>query len=118
MWTDENFEDVKVGDKIYHFVGRFPTRKELLTVTSVSKAQFKTGDYYTWRKSDGKMIGNDYSHARHATEKDIKEIEEANKRSKMKSTIIQFCDKPANLDQLSTEDMCTIHSIIEKYKAQ
>ncbi|MBQ9340099.1 MAG: hypothetical protein IJS13_07190 [Paludibacteraceae bacterium] len=117
MWVNENFEDIKVGDKIYFYVGNYPPRKELLTVTSVSKAQFKT-DYYTWRKSDGKMMGNDYSHARHATEKDIKEIEEANKRSKMKSAITQFCDKPANLEKLSTEDMCTIYSIIEKCKAQ
>ena len=110
--NEVDFSDVKEGDKIVYLTGGWHSFRVLATVTRVTPKQFKDDRGETFRKSDGKMVGNSYRNARYATEEDIKEIREREHRNQIYRTLRSYSD----WESWSTEDLDNIYNVIKKYE--
>ncbi len=103
-----DFSDVKEGDKIVYLAGNWHLYKVLATVTRVTPKQFKDDRGETFRKSDGKMIGNSFRKAHYASEED----KEREHRNQIYRTLRSYSD----WESWSTEDLDNIYNVIKKYE--
>lgn len=112
-----NFENVKVGDKIiYRTDGTWNSRVLLSSVVKVTPKQFVDEVGAKFRKSDGAVIGESMRFARYATEDDVREANENQKRRHINYKIKLFTESYEKLKNVSLEDLEAIYEIIKKYE--
>ena len=110
----ENFDNVKVGDKVFFSMGAWHKTEYLAEVTKVTNTQFEAKGT-KFRKADGRAIGQNYcTSARHATPEDIARFEEQELRRMNTNFIVGYFEKNSTL-ALTTADIQAIADIIKKY---
>lgn len=111
----ENFNDVKVGDKVYVPRGNGGI---LCEVKRVTKAQFMTLAR-TFRKSDGKMLNSSrFYHAVHATPEMIEKVNKAEEFRKLVNEFSNALQILENIEfnKIQKDDFVAIVNIAKKYK--
>lgn len=111
----ENFNDVKVGDKVYV---KNCNGGVLCEVKRVTKSQFMTLAI-TFRKSDGKMLGTrDGLYAIHATPEIIEKVRRVNEYFWRKDEFQKALQKLGSIGfcNIQSDDFVAIINIANKYK--
>lgn len=115
MITTENFDNVKVGDKIIYRNGSWYSEDTLSTVVKVTEKQFVDSHGFKFRKEDGRLIGT-YHNCRRATVEDINAIAERDRRKSLIRNIVKMTESRNTLENFSTEDLESIYTLTKKYE--
>lgn len=110
----ENFEDVKVGDKVICNSNGFYAKSIVDIVVKVTAKQFVTKRGNRYKKSDGYEIGGRDT-CIHGTEENIKKIEHENYVEALRSKAYRFFNSP-KVEKLTDADLEAISNIIDRYK--
>lgn len=111
----ESFENVGIDDKIIYTEGRYYYRREVLaSVTKVTPKRFIDNYGNTFRKEDGRNIG-DWFYCQYATDEDVRRVTEQNRRKLLCSQILLIINRSA-IEKFSTAELESIYEITHKYE--
>lgn len=116
MYEMTDFTNVKEGDNIAYRIGHWHQSNIVTTVVRVTPKQFEDNRRNTFRKADGKRIGESHIYAHYATSEEIAAFKEQSRRGFLCSNIIGSTGVSYKLEQFTTADLEAIYDIVKKYK--
>ncbi len=109
---ENNLENIKVGDSVAFCTGGVYGATWISKVTKVTATQFEAGPN-RFRKKDGVKVGNKYIKCRLATEKDIEHFKIEQRRSSLRTKLMDFFAYYDKVDSLTLDEMEKIVDVLK-----
>lgn len=107
------FDNVQVGDLVKYYTGGWYGRTVVGKVTKVTPSQFCVGND-RFRKSDGKLIGNNYIFCEPATAEDLERQQAQQYKSSLERKIVHWFQNSNNTSRLTVAQLEAIQAIINQ----